>query len=93
MNLSKLTLILTLLGILTLTLISQTKQIQTATIDSIQTYPERTIIKLQDRETELIIFDTTNLNLEKGDKIKFTGKSETYKNSPQIIVGKISKIN
>lgn len=93
MKLAKLTLIITLLGILILTFISQTKPIQTATIKSIQTYPKQTIIKLQNQETELIVFDKLNTNLKQSDKIKFQGKSEIYKNSPQIIIEKISKIN
>jgi len=93
MKLVNLTLILTLLGILTITFISQTKPIQTATIESISKSNFKTTIKLQNKATELIIFDTPILNLNPGDQIKFQGKPDTYKNQKQIIIEKISKLN
>jgi len=92
MKLSKLTLILTLIGILTLTLIAQTKPIQTGIISEIQTSQTKTTIQLINHTTELIIFDTPNLNLKPGDQIKFQGKPDIYKNKKQIIIEKISKI-
>ncbi|HDL02225.1 MAG TPA: hypothetical protein ENH20_00140 [Candidatus Pacearchaeota archaeon] len=93
MKLSKLTLILTLLGILILILITQAKPIQTATIKSIQQSQSKTIIQLKNHTTELIIFDTPSLNIKPGDIIKFQGKPSTYKNQKQIIISKISKTN
>lgn len=92
MKLQKLTLILSILGILLLIFLSQAKPIQTATVESIHSTSSKTIIQLQNHTTELIIFDTPNLNLTKGDKIKFQGKEDTYKNQKQIIINKISKI-
>ena len=86
-------LVITLLGILALTLISQTQSSKTATIESIQQSNFKTTIYLQNKTTELIIFDSPNLNLTTGDKIKFQGKEDIYKNQKQIIVSKISKIN
>lgn len=91
MKIQKLTLIITLLGILALTFISQNPQTKTAIIASIHQSNFKTTIKLQNHTTELIIFDTPNLNLTKGDKIKFQGKPDTYKNKKQIIISKISK--
>jgi len=91
MKFAKLTLVLTLLGILALTLLAQTKPTQTATIKSIQSSQFRTTIQLENHTTELIIFD--NLNLKPGDKIKFQGKPDIYKNKKQIIISKISLIN
>ncbi|MFH0808447.1 MAG: hypothetical protein V1888_02420 [archaeon] len=93
MKLSHLTLILTLIGILTLTILAQTPKTQTATIKSITQSNFKTTIQLQNHTTELIIFDIPNLNLTKGDQIKFNGKPDTYKNQKQIIVSKISKLN
>jgi len=93
MKLSHLTLILSLIGILTLTFLAQTPAIQIATIESITQSNFKTTIQLQNNTTELIIFDTPNLNLTKGDQIKFTGKPDTYKNQKQIIISKISKLN
>ena len=84
-------LILTLIGILTLTLISQNTPTKTATIKSITQSNYKTTIKLENESTELIIFDKPNLNLNPGDKIKFKGKPDTYKNQKQIIISKISK--
>jgi DNA/RNA endonuclease YhcR with UshA esterase domain len=92
MKLQKLTFLLSLLGILLLIFLTQTKPIQTATIESIHSTSSKTIIKLQNHSTELIIFDTPLLNIKSGDKIKFQGKASTYKNQKQIIINKISKI-
>ncbi|MBT6689994.1 hypothetical protein HN903_04525 [archaeon] len=93
MKLSKLTLILTLIGILILTLLAQSKPIYQATVQSIQTSSYKTTIQLQNQTTELIIFDTPNLNLTKNDQIKFQGKPDTYRNQKQIIIERISKIS
>ena len=90
MRLSNLTLVLTLLGILALILLNQIRPVQIATIESIHQSNLKTTIRLQNHTTELIIFGTPNLNLRKGDKIKFQGKTSTYKNQKQIIISKIS---
>jgi DNA/RNA endonuclease YhcR with UshA esterase domain len=92
MGTQKLAFILSLLGILLLIFLSQTKPIQTATVESIHSTNSKTTIQLQDHATELIIFETPNLNLTKGDNIKFQGKEDAYKNKKQIIVKKLSKI-
>ena len=84
--------IITLLGILILIFLSQTKPIQTGTIQSIQESQSKTTILLKNHTTELIIFDTPNLNLKPGDIIKFQGKHDTYKNQEQIIISKLSQI-
>ena len=42
--------------------------------------------------TEIIIFTSQILNLQKGDKIEVYGKKEIYKNKEQIIADKIIKI-
>ena len=90
MKLQNLTLILTLLGILTLIILSQSKPVQIATIKSIQTSQSKTTIQLENHTTELIIFDTLDLNLKPGDIIQFQGKPDIYKNKKQIIIEKIS---
>ena len=84
----KLTLFLSLLGIPLLIFLAQTKPIQTATVESIQVSSSKTIIKLQNHATELIIFDTPNLNIKPDDKIKFQGKLGIYKGQNQIIINK-----
>jgi DNA/RNA endonuclease YhcR with UshA esterase domain len=91
MRLTKITITLTILGILFLTLISQNQEIKTATIESISQNQFKTTIKIQNSSTELIIFDNPKLNLSKGNKIKFQGKPDTYKNKSQIIITKLSK--
>ncbi|MCK4649730.1 hypothetical protein KAT36_00720 [Candidatus Pacearchaeota archaeon] len=93
MNLQKLTLILTLLGILTLIFLSQTKPTQTGTIQSINPSNNKITIQLENIKTELILFDTSFISLKKGDTIKFQGKPDTYKNKKQIIISKLSKIS
>jgi DNA/RNA endonuclease YhcR with UshA esterase domain len=92
MKLQNLTLILALLGILTLALFSQAKPIQTGTISQIQKSQYKTTIQLENHAAKLIIFDTPILDLKQGDKIHFQGKSDVYKNEEQIIISKISKI-
>ena len=92
MKLSKITLILTLLGILTLSFLASSKPIQTGIIESIQKSQYKTKIQLQNHTTELIVFENLKLNLQPGDKIKFQGKPDTYKNQKQIIISKLSKM-
>ena len=93
MKLHKLTLILTLFGILTLIFLAQSKPIQTGTIKIITSSTNKITITLENFEPELIIFDTPLLNLKKGDQIKFKGKPDIYKNQKQLIIEKISPIN
>jgi DNA/RNA endonuclease YhcR with UshA esterase domain len=93
MKLYKLNLILTLIGILIISFLAQSKPIQTGTILSIQTSQYKTTIKLQNHEAELIIFDKVPLILKQGDQIKFQGKPDIYKNKKQIIIEKMSLIN
>ena len=87
---SKITLILTLLGILLLIFLAQTKPIQTATIKSVYSSPTKTTIQLENHSAELIIFDEIKLSLNKNDEIKFQGKASIYKNKKQIIIERIS---
>ena len=81
---------LTLLGILTLMLLGNFKESQTGTIQEIKTSAKKTTILLQENDIELIIFNS-NINLQKGNIIKFYGKQDTYKNKEQIIIDKIWK--
>jgi DNA/RNA endonuclease YhcR with UshA esterase domain len=92
MRLTKITITLTITGILLLTLISQNQEIKTATIESISQNQFKTTIKIQNSSTELIIFDNPKLNLSKGNKIKFQGKPDTYKNKSQIIITKLKGV-
>jgi DNA/RNA endonuclease YhcR with UshA esterase domain len=89
MKLYKITLIISLIGILILIILSQSKPTQTATIESIKTSSNKIIIQIENSETELIIFDKPKLNLKKGNIIKFQGRADTYKNKSQIIIDKL----
>ncbi|NPE27193.1 hypothetical protein HNV12_04295 [Methanococcoides sp. SA1] len=89
----KLLLTLTLLGILTISFLSQNKPSQIGTIESIQTSNFKVIIQLENFKPELILFDSGPISLTIGDKIKFQGRPDTYKNKQQIIIEKISKTN
>jgi len=89
MKLGKITLILSLLGILVLTFLAQSQKTQTGTIESIQFFNNKITINLENFEPELILFDTDFINLKKGDKIEFQGKPDIYKNKKQIIINKI----
>ena len=60
------------------------------TIESIQSSNNKIIIQLKNQTAELILFDIPYLNLSKGDKIKFQGRRDTYKDKEQIIVDKLS---
>ena len=91
MNFQKTIFILALIGTLLLIFLANTtKQTQTGTIESIQSSNEKIIITLENNPTELILFDTSYINLSKGDTIKFQGRRDTYKNKEQIIVDKLS---
>ncbi len=93
MNLGKILFVLSLLGILFLLLFSKISQKeQMGTIESIQYSENKITIYLENSEIPLIIFDNKILTLKKGDKIKFIGKDDLYKNKPQIIVDRISAL-
>ena len=90
MDFQKTIFLISLFGILLLIFLTQTtKQTQIGTIKSIQYSNNKITIQLENNSVELILFDTTNINLSKGDTIKFQGKRETYKNKEQIIADKI----
>ena len=91
MKFQKILFILSLVGILFLIFLTQaTQQIQIVTIKSIQSSNSKTTIHLEDNPLELILFDTSYLNLKKGDTIEFQGNQDIYKGKEQIIVDRIS---
>ena len=90
MKLYKITLTLSILGILILFPLTQTKQINNGTIESIQFSKNKITIQLENNPTELILFDTSFTTLKKGDTIYFQGRRDTYKNKEQIIVDKLT---
>ena len=93
MNLQKLMLLTSILGISILILTTPAiNKYQTATIKSIQSSNNKITIQTQNNETELILFDTTSTNLTKNEKIKFQGRRDLYKNKKQVIIDKLYKI-
>jgi DNA/RNA endonuclease YhcR with UshA esterase domain len=91
-NIKKILIFLSLIGILILILIGNlSKEFQTVTIKKIEISETKTTIYLENNNIQLIIFDKIS-NLEEGDKIKFSGKSEIYKGEEQIIVDNIEHI-
>jgi len=93
MKLEKIIFILSLIGILLIIFLAQNvKQTQTGEITSIKYSENKITIELENFEEKLILFDTSSLNLKKGDKISFQGKSDLYQNEKQIIVDEIWKI-
>ena len=90
MNSKKIFFILSILGILILMFIGNIKNYQTGTIENIKNSNSKTTILLKESKVELIIFNS-NINLQKGDIIKFQGKSNIYKNKKQIIIDIIYK--
>tara|TARA_Y100000310_G_C20614044_1_gene779611 strand:- start:1083 stop:1367 length:285 start_codon:yes stop_codon:yes gene_type:complete len=94
MNLKKILFISSILGILSLTLISQITQKEIEGIVEKITYSEkRTVITLENSSENLIIFENKILNLKKGDKIFYKGKKEIYQNKSQILINSIEKGN
>ncbi len=90
MNLQKITLLLSLIGILILILLSQLNISHVGIISKIYHSQSKTTIQLKNQTENLIIFKKFNLNLKNGDKIKFQGNRENYKGKDQIIIKKIS---
>ena len=87
----KILFILSLIGILLLIFLAQTtKQTQTGIISSVQYSSNKITLHLENNSLELILFDTSYLNLKKGDIIEFQGKRDVYKGREQIIVDRIS---
>ncbi len=92
MNLKKILFIFSILGILSLILISQTVQKEMEGVIEKIIYSENKItITLENSQENLIIFEDKILNLKKGDKIFYKGKKEIYKNNSQILVNSIEK--
>ncbi len=89
----KILFILSLIGILLLIFLTQTKQTQAGIIKSVQISNNRITLHLENNSIELILFDTSYLHLKKGDIIEFQGKRDMYKGKEQIIVDKIILIN
>lgn len=82
--------VFSLTGIFLLIIITQNiKHFQSNTIKSIQYSNNKITIQIENNSAELIIFDNSHLNLEKGNKIKFQGKQDMYKGKEQIIIDKI----
>jgi DNA/RNA endonuclease YhcR with UshA esterase domain len=94
MNLKKILFISSILGILSLTLISQTVQKEMEGVIEKIAYSENKItITLENSSEKLIIFENKILNLKRGDKIFYKGKNEIYKNNSQILINSIEKNN
>jgi DNA/RNA endonuclease YhcR with UshA esterase domain len=91
MKLQKIFFIISLFGIISLILLSQTTKGQRGTIKSIKYSENKITLRLEKRNETLIIFYTQPINLSEGDKIIFQGKSEFYKGERQIIINKLSK--
>ena len=92
MKSEKILLLLSILGILLLIFLSQTTTpIYTGTIESIQSSNNKIIIKIENSSTELILFETNHINLEKGDTIEFQGRQDTYKGQAQIKIDRITQ--
>ena len=91
MKFYKLTLLISLLGIITLMFFAQSKQYESATIKDVKISNSKVIITLIENNVELIIFKVIELNLTKGDKISYKGKPGTYKGKKQILIEKLYK--
>jgi len=89
MKISKITFTLSLLGILVLIVLTQFPETRTGTIESVQFSNNKITIQIENFEPKLILFDTSFINLKKGDEIRFQGKHDIYKKQEQIIVSKI----
>ena len=95
MNKQKLLFVLALIGILTISLITQSSY-QLKINDKIKSisYGKNIItINLQNNSIKAIIFTNKIINLKKEDNIIIFGKFETYQNQTQIIADRIIKIN
>jgi len=92
MKSQKIFFILSILGILFLIVLSQTSnQFQTGIIKSVKYSNNKITIYLENKPTELVLFDTNFLGLKKGDIIEFQGKEDIYRGKTQIIIDKILK--
>lgn len=84
----KISLIIFLVGLTILMLISNTRKLETGTIKEITSSKTKTTILLEECEEKLIIFEEIP-DLKFGNKIKFIGDEEIYKNETQIIIDKL----
>jgi DNA/RNA endonuclease YhcR with UshA esterase domain len=70
--------------------LSQTKT--SGKIKKIQYSTNKITITLTTSQTPYIIFTNKILNIKEKDHIIITGQKSSYKNQPQIIINKITKI-
>lgn len=84
----KLSLIISILGILIIIFLANNQTLEYAVIEEISTNEDFTKIKIQEQNQTLIIFEDIH-NIKPGDEIKFYGKKEAYKGQEQIIIQKI----
>ena len=91
MKFKKIIFILSLIGIILLIFLAQNSRITfTGKIASIKYSENKIVISLENFEKKLILFDTSTLDLKKGNIIEFQGRQDIYKNEEQLIVDKIS---
>jgi len=93
MKLERIFFILSIFGILILIFITQTTNVtHQGKIESVKSYSERIIIKIENSSTELVIFKINFIELKKGDLVEFQGRNDVYKNKEQIIINKIKRL-
>ena len=84
----KLSLIIFLTSITILMILVNLNKPEIGTIKEIEKSSDLTKITLQNSQKEIIIFDEVQ-NIEPGNKIKFSGDTEEYKNKTQIIANEV----
>lgn len=88
---TKILFILTILGILIITFLSQNqKPLISGEISNIRKTTKTIIIQLENQSKNIILFEKEiPLEFEKGEKIIVFGKEEEYNNKTQILASKI----
>ena len=84
----KLSLVIFLVGLTVLLFLTNNRDFQEGTIKSFSSSDSKTTIQLTNSENNLVIFQKIT-GIKDGDKIKFLGDEEVYKNETQIIVDKL----
>ncbi|MAG39886.1 hypothetical protein CMI41_02885 [Candidatus Pacearchaeota archaeon] len=92
-KLIKLLLFLTILGILFILIFAQNqKPIAEGIISEIKTTEKQTRITINDESRDIILFESSNLDLAKGQEIRVYGREDTYRNNKQIIADRIEAL-
>jgi len=91
MKASKIIFLISLIGILTLLILSSNKKEEIGKIKEIEYSNNKITITIENKKESIVIFTDKIFDLKKRDTIIYSGKKEIYNGNPQIIADRVYK--